>query len=317
MKLAILGAGSVGRAVAQLSEAHGHSVIALADSRNAIVDSRGVNVSEALEHKMNQIPLGDSSLEDVFECEYEVLIEATPTTLESAEPAFSHIKQALEADRHVVLANKGPVAERFEDLQVIADESKGDLRFEATVGGGIPIMSTIEDIGPRNIESVKGILNGTSNFILTRMAAKNLSYGHVLAEAQELGVAEADPTFDVGGIDTALKCVIIANVLSGGGFSLSDAKIEGIQHISNHALNLSDSYDLTIRLVGEVAQGEINVAPTLVSKMSDLSVGGTQNIIQIQTAHAGVLTLAGAGAGGGPTASAIFLDLQRLKRDYV
>ncbi len=312
MKLAVLGVGSVGKAVAQLSGEYGHSVVALADSKSAIVDPKGVKVDDILEKKSNRMPLGDASLEDIFNSDYEVLIEATPTTLESAEPAFSNIKAALEADRHVVLANKGPVAERFEELQSIADGSKGTLRFEATVGGSIPILSTIEDVSPRNITSVRGILNGTSNFILTRMAAKNLSYSHVLSEAQELGVAEADPTFDVGGIDTALKCVILSNVLSGGGFCLSDANVEGIQHISNHALNLADKSGLTIRLIGEATREGVNVAPMLVPKTGDLAVEGTQNIVQITTEHGGVLNLAGAGAGGGPTASAIFLDIQRL-----
>jgi homoserine dehydrogenase len=312
MKLAILGVGSVGKTVAQLSEEYGHSVVAMADSKNAIVNPTGVDVGVALEQKSNQMPLGDASLEDVFESNYDVLIEATPTTLKSAEPAFSHIKMALETDRHVVLANKGPVAERFEELQSIADGSKGTLRFEATVGGAIPVLSTIEDINPKTVTSVKGILNGTSNFILTRMAAKNLSYSHVLSEAQELGVAEADPIFDVGGIDTALKCVIISNVLSGGGFRLSDAEVEGIQHISNHALNLADKSGLTIRLVGEATREGVNVAPMLVPKTEDLAVEGTQNIVQIATEHGGILSLAGPGAGGDPTASAIFLDLQRL-----
>jgi len=120
-------------------------------------------------------------------------VEATPTTLGDAEPGFSHVRTALERDRHAVLANKGPVAERFGDLRALVADSAGDIRFEATVGGAIPAVSTVEDIEPGHVTAVRGVLNGTANFILTRMAAEGLDYDHVLAEAQDLGVAEADP----------------------------------------------------------------------------------------------------------------------------
>ncbi len=143
-----------------------------------------------------------------------MLVEATPTTLGDAEPGFGHIQAALERDRHAVLANKGPVAERYADVRALERESEGNVLFEATVGGAMPILSTIDDFDPSHITAVRGVLNGTANFILSRMATEGLDYEHVLAEAQDLGVAEADPTFDVDGTDAALKGVIIANVLS-------------------------------------------------------------------------------------------------------
>lgn len=313
MKIAIAGFGSVGQTVARLAHQNGHSVVALADSKSAIIDSSGIDINAALSSKKNKLLLGDGSMLDLLESDYDVLIEATPTFIGDAEPAFNHIKTALEMGHDVVTANKGPIAERYDEIQNICNGCKGSLRFEATVGGAIPIISTIEDRSPKNIISIRGVLNGTSNFILERMGAKSLSYDHVLLEAQDLGVAETDPSFDVGGIDTALKCVIMSNMLSGGGFSLSDAKVEGIEHISNHALDLAKKESHTIRLIGESTRDGIHVSPKLVPKNDVLAVKGTQNIAQINTKNGGALNLIGPGAGGGPTAAAIFADLKRLQ----
>ena len=253
--------------------------------------------------------------------DYDALVEATPTTLGDAEPGFSHVRTALERDRHVVLANKGPVAERYGDLQALVAESDGDIRFEATVGGAIPAVSTVEDIEPSHVTAVRGVLNGTANFILTRMAAEGLDYDHVLAEAQDLGVAEADPSFDVEGTDAALKCVILANVLSFGGadepadareFTLADASVEGIRDVPGSALRLAAEDGRTVRLIGEATGETVRVAPRLVPENGTLAVSGTQNIVQIETTHAGRLNISGRGAGGPETASAILGDVGRL-----
>ncbi|ELY68005.1 homoserine dehydrogenase [Natrinema versiforme] len=312
MKLAILGAGDVGRSVADLAAEYDHDVVALADSMSATVDPSGIAVADALERKVGDEALGTSDPEDVFETEYDVLVEATPTTLGDAEPGFSHVKRALEADRHVVLANKGPVAERYEELRALEADSAGSIRFEATVGGAIPVLSTIEDCTPQAVTAVRGVLNGTANFILTRMAAEGLDYEHVLAEAQDLGVAEADPTFDVDGTDAALKFVILANVLGDGGFSLEDATVEGIQSIPGSALDLAAEDGRTIRLIGEATREGIRVGPRLVPENGALAVTGTRNIVQIETRNAGSLHSSGRGAGGPETATAVLSDVGRL-----
>ena len=184
--------------------------------------------------------------------------------------------------------------------------------FEAAVGGAIPVLSTIEDCTPAAVTAVRGVLNGTANFILTRMAAEGLDYEHVLAEAQDLGVAEADPTFDVDGTDAALKCVILANVLSDGGFSLADADVAGIQDIPPSALELAAEDGETIRLVGEATRDGIRVGPRLVPENGAMAVSGTQNIVQIETRHAGDLYSSGRGAGGPETATAVLSDVGRL-----
>jgi homoserine dehydrogenase len=312
MDLAILGAGDVGRSVADLAAEYGHDVVALADSTSAAVDPNGIAVQDALEHKVGGEPVGTADPEDVFDTGYDVLVEATPTTLGDAEPGFSHVRRALEADRHVVLANKGPVAERYEELRALEAESAGSIRFEATVGGAIPVLSTIEDCTPQAVTAVRGVLNGTANFILTRMAAEGLDYEHVLAEAQDLGVAEADPTFDVDGTDAALKFVILANVLADGGFALEDATVEGIQSIPGSALGLAAEDGRTIRLIGEATRDGIRVGPRLVPENGALAVTGTRNIVQIETRNAGSLHSSGRGAGGPETATAVLSDVGRL-----
>jgi len=312
MRLAILGSGAVGQSVADLAGEYGHDVVALADSSSAVVDPDGIDVEGVLERKVSSGTVGSDDPGALFETDYDVLVEATPTTLDDAEPGFTHAKRALEADRHVVLANKGPVAERYEDLRAIEADSAGSVRFEATVGGAIPILSTIEDETPQAVTAVRGVLNGTANFILTRMAAEGLDYEHVLAEAQDLGVAEADPTFDVDGTDAALKFVILANVLADGGFSLSDATVSGIQNIPGSALDLAAEDGRTIRLIGEATREGIRVGPRLVPENGALAVTGTRNIVQIETRHAGSLHSSGRGAGGPETATAVLSDVGRL-----
>jgi homoserine dehydrogenase len=315
MNLAVLGAGAVGGSVAELAGEYGHTVTALADSRSATVDADGIDVGAALDRKAEDGTVGPADPATALEGTYDVLVEATPTTLGDAQPGFGHVRTALERDRDVVLANKGPVAERFADVMALVDESEGRVRFEATVGGAIPVLSTIADFRPAAITAVRGVLNGTANFILSRMAAEGLDYEHVLAEAQDLGVAEPDPSFDVDGTDAALKCVILANVLADGEreFSLADATVDGIESLPGTALELAHEDGRTIRLIGEVAGDDVRVGPRLVPEHAALAVTGTRNIVQLETTHAGQLNVSGRGAGGSETATAVLADVDRLR----
>jgi homoserine dehydrogenase len=318
LRLAVLGAGAVGGNVVELAADYGHSVVAFADSSSGVVDEDGVDSTAVLDRKEREGTVGDVDPDDVLAADYDVLVEATPTTLDDADPGFSHCRTALERDRHVVLANKGPVAERYGDLRELERESGGRVLFEATVGGAMPVLSTIADYGPKHISAARGVLNGTANFVLSRMAAEGLGYEHVLAEAQDLGVAEADPSFDVEGTDAALKCVILANVLSeargGDEFSLADATVEGIKDIPGSALDLATTDGRTIRLIGEATPNQVRVGPRLVPQHGALAVTGTQNIVQLETEHAGQLNVSGRGAGGPETAAAVLADVGRLDR---
>ncbi|WP_396610817.1 homoserine dehydrogenase [Haloferax sp. S1W] len=315
LNLAILGAGAVGGSVLDLAGDYGHEVVAFADSSSSVSDPTGLDPETVRTRKEREGIVGDGDLDAVFDTDYDVLIEATPTTLGDAEPGFSHVERALADDRHVVLANKGPVAERYGDLRALEAESEGTVQFEAAVGGAIPVLSTISDLGPGHVTAARGVLNGTANFILSRMAAEGLDYEHVLAEAQDLGVAEADPSFDVDGIDAALKFVILANVLSDGDaeYRLDDADVEGIRNVPGSALDLAAEDGRTVRLIGEATASGVRVAPRLVPQGSALSVTGTQNIVQLETTHAGQLNISGRGAGGPETATAVLSDVSRLE----
>jgi homoserine dehydrogenase len=312
VRLAIVGAGAVGSSVAELAGEYGHTVTALADSSGAVVDPDGVDVDVALDRKDAEGTVGTAPIADALAGAYDVLVEATPTTLGDAEPGFGHMKAALERDRHVVLANKGPVAERYGEVRELERESAGEVYLEATVGGAMPVLSTVADFGAEHIEAARGVLNGTANFVLSRMAAEGLDYEHVLAEAQDLGVAEADPSFDVEGTDAALKCVILANVLYDREYTLSDATVEGIRDLPGSALELAAEGGRTIRLIGEVQDGAIRVGPRLIPEHGALAVTGTRNIVELETEHAGLLDISGRGAGGPETATAVLADIGRL-----
>jgi homoserine dehydrogenase len=298
--------------VIDLAAEYGHTVTAVADSQSGAVDPAGLDTGAVLERKQAEGVVGNADPDAVLETEYDALVEATPTTLDDAQPGFGHIRTALGRDNHVVLANKGPVAERYADVRELAADSNGEIRFEATVGGAIPILSTIDDFGPDHISAVRGVLNGTANFVLSRMAAEGLDYEHVLAEAQDLGVAEADPSFDVDGTDAALKCVILANVLADSEYTLADATVAGIRDLPASALERAREDGRTIRLIGEFSDGNVRVGPRLVPQHGALAVTGTRNIVQLETTHAGPLNISGRGAGGQETAAAIFADLKRL-----
>ncbi len=312
MRLAVVGAGAVGSAVAELAGEYGHTVTALADSGGAAVDPDGIDVDGALTRKEAEGTVGTAPTADALAGPYDVLVEATPTTLGDAEPGFGHVRAALERDCHVVLANKGPVAERYGEVRALEGESAGEVYLEATVGGAMPVLSTIADFGAEHIEAARGVLNGTANFVLSRMAAEGLGYEHVLAEAQDLGVAEADPSFDVEGTDAALKCVILANVLYDREYTLSDAAVEGIRDLPGSALELAAEDGRTIRLIGEVKNGAIRVGPRLIPEHGALAVTGTRNIVELETEHAGLLDISGRGAGGPETATAVLADVGRL-----
>ena len=200
MRLAVVGCGAVGTSVLELADEHGHDVVAVADSTGGVVDDGGLEADDVLSRKRSRGVVGSDDPGAALAVDYDVLVEATPTTLGDAEPGFSNVRRALERNRHAVLANKGPVAERYDDVRALEADSAGTVLFEATVGGAIPVLSTVADRDGQ-VTAARGVLNGTANFILSRMAAEGLGYDHVLAEAQDLGVAEADPAFDVDGTD--------------------------------------------------------------------------------------------------------------------
>ncbi|RLG38947.1 homoserine dehydrogenase [Candidatus Alkanophaga liquidiphilum] len=250
----------------------------------------------------------------IQEVEHDVTVEATPTNVDNdGEPGTSHILTALKAGRHVVTSNKGPLALHFNKLMQAAKRADRKIGFEATVGGAMPIISLRDTLAGNEILCIKGILNGTCNYILTRMGEENMPFEHALREAQEMGIAEADPRSDVLGVDTAVKLVILANALLGLDAAYKDVRVTGITEITPEALSLARDNGYVIKLIGEVDRdGKLEVAPKLVPETHPLNVGGTLNAALLKTDLAGEVMVVGRGAGGIEAASAIISDIIRI-----
>ena len=234
--------------------------------------------------------------------------------------AFDAVKAALSRGVPVVTANKAMLAAHGFELAALAERSGAQLCFEAAVGGGIPIIKTLrESLAGNKIERVSGILNGTCNYILSRMEAESLPFEACLGEAQRLGYAEADPTFDVGGFDTAHKLAILASLAFGAKIDAGAVSVEGIESITLSDLRAADELGFRIKLLGvaeRTAHGvEQRVHPTMVSKSAPLAqTMGVLNAVSIAGDAIGELTLVGPGAGGDATASAVAADIVDIAR---
>src|ERR1700733_8465025 len=228
---------------------------------------------------------------------------------------FDAVKAALSRGVSVVTANKAMLAAHGFELATLAERSGAQLFFEAAVGGGIPIIKTIrESLAGNAIERVSGILNGTCNYILSRMENDHLPFDACLSEAQRLGYAEADPTFDVGGFDTAHKLAILASLAFGAKTDAAAVSVEGIETITLADLSAADELGFRIKLLGvaeRTAHGvEQRVHPTMVAKSAPLAqTMGVLNAVSINGDAIGELTLVGPGAGGDATASAVAGDI--------
>ena len=317
MKIAILGMGAVGRGILEMVDGKdlGLTVTGLADSKSGLMDKDGIHIEEVLSAKLERGYCGDKSLSatDIVErADYDVLIEVTPTDAKTGEPATGFIKKAIGRGKHVVTSNKGPIALHYAELLSLARKHRVAVRYEATVGGAIPVMHTLQHgLAGNRVLAIFGILNGTCNFILTRMAAEGLTYDQALLEAREMGYAEADPTYDIKGIDAAIKLVILSNTIWKRNVKLGDVDITGIDMLTTDALRLAEEQNSTIRLIAEAVpeRGILRVAPQVLPKNHPLVVDGSLNAITIETDMAGEITLIGKGAGSRETASAIIGDV--------
>ena len=325
MKVALIGLGSVGRGVAEMLEKKdlGLVLTGIADSKSAFMDPAGIDIARVLAAKKKNGFCGDQNLtaEDVIKkADYDALIEVTPTNALSGEPAIGYMKAALNRKKHVVTSNKGPIALAAKELLAMARKKGVTLRYEATVAGAIPVMHTLEDgLAGNEILALYGVLNGTCNYILTRMAAEGLTYEQALMEAREMGYAEADPTYDVQGIDAAIKLVILANTIWDNGVKLADVDRTGIDLLTPDALRLADEEGCTIRLIAEANPKKhlLSVSPRILDRNHPLVFEGTLNALTLETDMAKEITLIGRGAGSIETASAIIGDLLYIRDRYV
>jgi homoserine dehydrogenase len=235
----------------------------------------------------------------------------------SGDPAKASVEAALGIGRPVVTANKALIAKHGTKLIKLAEAKNAAFNFEAAVGGGIPIIKTLrEGLGGAEVSRVYGILNGTCNFILTTMQKEGRSFEDCLKEAQQLGYAEADPTFDIGGFDTAHKIAILASLAFGAEVDADAVYVEGIQSITLADLEAADDLGYRVKLLGVAVKTETGIEqrvhPTMVPKGSVIGeIDGVTNAVAINSDSLD-LTLVGPGAGGAATASAVVADLVDL-----
>jgi len=238
----------------------------------------------------------------------------------AGDPARTLVLNALRAGRHVVTANKALLAVHGAELAVASEEGHAVLAFEAAVAGGIPIIKALrEGFAGNRIRRVTGILNGTCNYILTTMRERGREFSEVLADAQKLGYAEADPSFDIDGVDAAHKLTILAALAFGRPVRFADVHVEGIRAISSLDQSFARELGYRIKLLGIARQTdagiESRVHPCMIPETAPLArVDGVYNAVVVEGDFVGRVMLEGRGAGAGPTASAVVADLIDIAR---
>ncbi len=319
IKLAIIGFGNVGQGFAELlikkrreieKRVGKFKVVAIADSKSSI--SGDFKLEEAIEikKKTGKLPEDRIAIEIVEGEDYDVLIESTITDIETGGAGLKYIKTALKRGCHVVTSNKGPLVVAFKELVNLANRKGVKLMYEATVGGVMPVIKLIRKyLAICEIERAMGILNGTCNYILSRMEEEKLPFNQILNEAKELGIAEANPSYDIEGIDAAAKLVILANTIYDCNFKFKDVERIGIDSITPEAFEIAIKRGYTIRLIAEASKRVLKVSPRLVPINHPLAVRGTMNALMLKTDTAGNIVVMGRGAGRKETATAMLSDL--------
>jgi len=336
-KLAFIGFGVVGQGLAEilktkekeLKEKYGYefSVVAVSDfKKGSAMKEDGLNLGKLLElakeDKISDYPdatTGLDALETIEKCSADVVVEVTFTNIETAEPAYSHFKAALSSGKHLVTTNKGPTALYFKELEELARKNNTQFRYEGTVLAGTPVMSLRDFcLAGNTISEIKGILNGTTNFILSNME-QGRSYEEVLKEAQELGYAEAKPDADVEGWDAVAKVVILAKSFMGVDISISDVERTGITGITLEDIESAKKENKRWKLIGRVKRDGSGVVASVKPEKLELtdplaSVGGPINALTFITDLLGEVTIVGPGAGKTATGFSLLTDLLAIHR---
>lgn len=333
MRLIIVGFGTVGQGLAELlldkreelAREHGFAwqVVGIADLHNgSCYAPEGIDLARALtmvgrtESLSAMAGAGNDwdAMTMIHRAQADALVELTYTDIKTGEPATGHLRAALERGLHVVTANKGPIALHYRELADLARARGVGLRFEGTVMSGTPVLNMVrETLRGSRLTEVRGILNGTTNFILTRME-EGMDYPSALAEAQSLGYAEAVPDADVLGHDALAKVTILANVLFGAALLPADSPCQGITHITPHDIARAKDQGRRFKLIGRVwREGDTvrgSVAPQEVPMTHPLAgVAGAANALTLTTDTLGDVTIVGPGAGRAPTGFAVLADL--------
>lgn len=329
MKICILGFGAVGKGVAKvismkkdfIKDKYGLDIkiVAVTDTSGAAIFNEGLDTDLLLEIKEKTGKISNypkygvkdaTNIKVLGTVDYDCLVEVTPTDIDDGEPAKTHMLRAINNQKDVVTSNKGPLALSFTELASAAKDNRVQFKFEASVGGAMPILNFAHDTLPScEIKSIFGILNGTTNYILSRMAKEGSAYEQILKESQEMGIAETNPAQDVEGTDAACKIVILANSVMGKDVSLKDVEVTGISKITPESISLAKTEGYLIKLIAEASEDTLEVSPRLVREGSPFAVDGTMNVATLKTDLAEDVTVVGKGAGSIETASAILSDI--------
>ena len=311
IKVGIIGVGTVGTSVVQILKDNADVISARAGT-DIIVKSgvvKNLNKDRGLD-----IVLTDNVDDILNDSEIDIVVEL----MGGVEEPFEVVKKALESGKAVVTANKALLAYHRYELQEIAKDIA--FEYEASVAGGIPIINALRDgLSANHIESITGIMNGTSNYMMTKMTNDGIGYDEILKEAQDLGYAEADPTFDVGGFDAAHKLLILASIAYGIDAKPEDILIEGIENVSQEDIQFAKEFGYAVKLLGIAKKDgnevELRVHAALIKQEEMIAkIDGVMNAISVVGDKVGETLYYGPGAGGNATASAVVANIIDIAR---
>ncbi len=337
-RLAFIGFGNVGQGLAQILLERSEQlkiqfgvqfqVVAISDFvKGSLYDPEGLDLEELLKavQKTGHLKavtaphMGWDAIQTITESNADLIAEMSYTDLNTGEPAVTHIRQALNLKKHVVTINKGPIALAFPELNRLAADNGVSLGIEGTVMSGTPTLRLGQDVlVSAGITCIQGLLNGTTNYILTQMEA-GASYAEALSDAQANGYAEADPTGDVEGYDAAGKVVILANLLMGASLTMNDVDRTGMSHLTPEDIQAASSAGEHWKLVGSITHEngsmKAQVRPQRLPKTHPLAnIGGAINAVTYTTELLGDVTLIGPGAGRLETGYALLSDMLAIHK---
>ncbi len=320
LRLGVAGLGTVGAGLVSLLNKNGATIAARCGRRIEVtgVSARSRNKDRGID--LRDTPWFRDPIELAQSGDIDVFVELMGG---DEGPALQSVEVALSAGKHVVTANKALLARHGVELAALAEKNDVALNFEAAVAGGIPIVKGLrESLLGNSISRVYGILNGTSNYILTRMQREGLPFAEALREAQSLGYAEADPTFDVDGQDAGHKLALLAGLAFGVRPNFGAIHLEGIRNITPADFSAADDLGYRIKLLAVAVKTdsgiEARVSPTMIPKTSALAgVDGALNCVAVEGDFAGLIILAGPGAGSRATASSVASDIIDIAQGHV
>lgn len=337
MNIGLIGFGGVGQALIKLFTDKKDYILEkyhldikikyILKSDGGLYDKKGINLDEVIEFIENNRNIkehlswkSDLNIKDIINNnDIDTLIELTSTNIETGEPGLTHIKRALENKMNVVTGNKGPIILKYNELKEIAHKNSVELKVGCTTGGALPsINGGIYDIAGSEIQSIEGILNGTTNYILSKMINDDITYEEALKDAQECGIAEANPSLDVLGYDTACKVIILSKVLKGTDINLNDIEIEGIAEVKLEYLRELKKKNKKLKLIGKVdsLDDEINAYVKLIEIDENhplYFVDYKNKGIYFKTDTLGDVSIIGGASGTRNAAASILRDIVLIK----